>query len=134
MPGLFLPGVGEAHQLQQPVDAPVLRQAQHPVLELQVLLCGHVRVEGGGLHHRAHPPPCPVEGLVPQPRPVQGVVPGGGLLQAANHPDEGGLARAVFAHQAVDGPLGHVHVYVFQGGKAPVALAQPMGLQHCFHV
>jgi len=103
-------------------------------LEFQILLSGHVWVEGRGFHHGAHPTPGSVKGLFPRSCSIQGVVPGGGFLQAADHPDEGGLARAIFTNQAVNGSFGHVNIHILQGSEAPVALAKLIGLQHSFHV
>ena len=38
-----------------------------------------------------------------------------GLLEAADQADEGGLARAVAAYEAVDGSLFHVHGQAVEG-------------------
>ena len=54
-------------------------------------------------------------------------------MQAADKPQKGGLARAVFAHDAVDGPLGHRDVEVVQSLEAAVGLSKGAGLQNVFH-
>ena len=58
----------------------------------------------------------------------------GRRLQAADQTDEGGLARAVSPHKAIDRALGDVHIQAIQRREAAVALAEPIGLKHIFHV
>ena len=58
---------------------------------------------------------------------VNGILPGGGRLQAADQTDEGGLARAVLAHQAVNRATGHVDGEPAQCLEAPVLLSKACG-------
>ena len=103
-------------------------------LLFQILLRRHGEVDGGGLHHGPHA----AAGAGDVPAGVGASVeleaPAGGLLQAADEADEGGLARPVAAHEAVDGPLFHVHCQPLQGLGGLVVLGQVIRLQNEIHV
>ena len=111
----FLPRVLQPHQLQQVGKVLIRGQAQNLGLQFQIMDGGQVLIDGGGLHHRPHPPPDLLDGGVPKWGAVQGVVPGGGGLQPAEDTNQGGFSRPIPAHQAVNGPFGHLHGEVLQG-------------------
>ena len=130
---LFLPRIFQAHQLQKLRDAVEGGQSQNEILLAQVVLSGHIQIDGGGLHHRAHPAAGPDDVSVTVFGAVQGKTAGGGLLQSADQADQGCLARAVAAHKAVDGALGNVHGQTAQGFEVAVLLSEILGGQNVFH-
>ena len=117
----------KAHQLQKLRDGVKGGQSQHPVLLTQILLCGHVQIDGGGLHHRTHPAAGLDDIFIDVFDTVQGKAAGGRLLQAANKTDQGGLACTVAAHEAVDGSLRNVHGQIAQGFEMAVLFSEILG-------
>ena len=85
-----------------------------------------VGVEAGGLHHGPGAGAGPGQGLLPRLA-EQGELPLGGGRLGRHHPDDGGLARPVAAHQAVNLPLGYGQVGVIHRQVVPVPLGQPLG-------
>src|SRR3984957_965697 len=89
----------------------------------QVLLAVQERVEGWAFHQRPH-----LGQHLDQParhrRAEQFMGAGGGVGQAEQHPDRGGLAGAVRAEEAVDTATGHVQVHRVHG---ELAAAESLG-------
>ena len=121
---LFPPGIRKPHQLKELWDAGIGGKSQGTVLHLEIFLGAEIEIDGRRLHHGAHPAAGGDDGAVSVGDAVDGILPGGGRLQAADQADEGGLAGAVFAHQAVNGATGHVDGEAAQCLEALVLLAQ----------
>lgn len=127
----FLPGPGEADQLQRLVHAAPAGDAPLDAVVLQILFGGEIGVEGGGLHHDAGAAPRPVQGGGGGGA-EEGQLSGGGPGLAGDQPDQGGLARAVPAHQAEDLPLFHRQAGPVQGQGPAIPAGQLPGPQDQF--
>ena len=123
--GLF-PCGGQIHLLQHLVHHPPAGNAPLEAVVLQVLPRRQVGVEARGLHHGPGAGAGPGQGLLPRLA-EQGELPLGGGRLGRHHPDDGGLARPVAAHQAVNLPLGNGQVGVIHRQVVPVPLGQPLG-------
>ena len=131
---LFPARLLQVHQPEHFVHTALAGDAPLNAVVLQVLLCGQVGVEAGGLHHGAG------TGAHFAQRPRLGGAEEGELSLrgrglGGDHADDGGLARAVAAHQAVYLPLFNVQVYTVHHGGLAVFLGQVPGNQnalcHC---
>ena len=119
---LLFARVRKAHEREQLVYALKARQAEDAVLLPEILPRAHVEIDARRLHHRAHAAagePDVAAGELPA---VDAVSAGCGPLKPADEADERGLARAVAAHDAVDGALRYVHAQPAESPGLAVAL------------
>ena len=120
--------------MQQFCDTVRRGHPQYQILLAEIFLCCHVRVDRRTFHHRAHPASCTLDFRVCVLRSIQDEAAARRLLQAADQTDERGLARTVSADKAIDRAFRDVHVQPVQRRESTVALGEPIGFKHVFHV
>ena len=132
--GLLFARVPKADQRQQLVDARKGGQSQNAVLLQEVFARRHVEVDGGRLDHSAHSPAHLCDDGVLAAHAVEGIVARGGVLKAADQPDQGCFAGAVFSNEAVDGALWNVKGEPVERLEIAIVLAQSVCLKYIFHM
>ncbi len=127
-----VPRVGKAHLLEHPAGRVLAGHALLDAAALQVPLHAQVRVEARLLDYAADARPLALElsGRVLAEEPD---LAHRGERQAAEELEQGGLPRAVVAHQAEHLPAPHGHAHVVERGEAAVALGEPPCLYHVVH-
>ena len=111
LPGLALQVLGEPQHLGglvQPAELLILGHLAHVQAEEDVVLYGHVGVEGVILEHHGEVPVLGQHLVGHLPVDLQRA--GGNLLQPGDDPQQGGLAAARGPHQHVELPFVHVQV------------------------
>ena len=132
--GLLFSGVSQTDQPQQLRDAVRRGNAQHQILLADIFLRRHIQIDGRRFHHCAHSASRTLNFYICVLCAIQGNAAARRLLQAADEADECGLACAVSADEAIDRAFRDVHVQPVQRRESTVALGEPIGFKHVFHV
>ena len=130
----LFPRTVQPHQMQQFCNTVRRGHPQHQILLADIFLRRHIQIDGRRFHHGPHPAAAAADPVVRVLHAVKRKAAARRLLQAADETDECGLACAVSADEAVNAPFRDVHIQPVQRCKIMVALGEPIGFKHVFHV